>query len=61
MKETVAKISKTRSQFLEKIKKKKQANSWPELSSKNGRRLKSIKLEMKMDKLQQTKQKYKES
>ena len=58
-KETVAKINKTTSWFFEKINKidKPLAVS----SGKNGRRIKSINLEMKMEKSQQTTQKYKGS
>ena len=59
MKETIAKINKTKSWFSEKINKidKPLASS----SRKKGRRLKSIELEMKKEKLQQTPQKYKTS
>ena len=54
--ETRAKINKTKSWFLEKIEKPE-----PDISRKKGRRIKSIKLEMKMERSQQTKQKYKGS
>ena len=57
MKETVAKINKTKSWFFEKINKIWQAIS--QTLSKKGRRLKPIKLEMKKGKLQQTTPKYK--
>ena len=58
-KETIAKISKTKSWFFEKIKKigKLLADS----STKKERRIKSTKLEMKKEKSQQTTQKYKGS
>ena len=58
-KETVAKITKTTSWFFEKINKidKPLAIS----SGKNGRRIKSINLETKMEKSQQTTQKHKRS
>ena len=55
---TIAKINKTKSWFFEKI---NQTNCQPDSSRKIGRRIKSIKLEMKMEKLQQTTQKYKGS
>ena len=56
-KETTAKINKTKSWFFEKIYKIDK----PDSSRKKGRRIKSTKLEMKMEKSQQTTQKYKES
>ena len=58
-KDTIAKINKAKSWFFEKINKidKPLAIS----SGKNGRRIKSTKLEMKMEKSQQTIQKYKGS
>ena len=58
-KETIAKINKAKSWFFERINKidKPLASS----SKNKGRRIKSIKLEMKMEKSQQTTQKYKES
>ena len=58
-KETIAKINKTKSWFFEKINKINQslANS----SRNKGRKIKSIKLEMKMERSQQTTQKYKGS
>ena len=56
-KETIAKINKTKSWFFGKI---KQTNHQPDSSRKKGR-LKSTKLEMKMEKSQQTTQKYKGS
>ena len=58
MKETIAKINKTKSWFFEKINKIDQPLA--RLIMKKGRRLKSIELEMK-EKLQQTLQKYKGS
>ena len=58
-KETIAKINKTKSWFLRGY--IKQTNHQPDLSRKEGRRIKSIKLEMKMEKSQQKTQKYKES
>ena len=51
-KETIPKISKTTSCFSEKINK---TDHQPDSSRKKGRRIKSTKLEMKMDKSQQTK------
>ena len=58
MKETIAKINKTKSWLFKKIDKiDKQSDS----SRKKGRRIKSIKLEMKMEKSQQTTEKYKRS
>ena len=59
-KETIAKINKTKSWFFEKINKidKPLARL---IKKKKGRRIKSTKLEMKMEKSQQTTQKYKES
>ena len=58
-KETIAKINKAKSWFFERINKidKPLASS----SKNKGRRIKSIKLEMKMERSQQTTQKYKES
>ena len=56
MKETIVKINKTKSSFFEKIKLTK---FQPDSSRKNERRIKSPKLEMKKEQLQQTMQKYK--
>ena len=58
-KETVAKISKTKSWFFEKI--NKIDKPLARLIKKKGRRIKSTKLEMKIKKSQQTTQKYKGS
>ena len=58
MKETIAKINKTKSWFFEKI---NQTNCQPDSSRNKGRRIKSIKLEMKVERSQQTTQKYKGS
>ena len=58
-KETVAKINKTTSWFFEKI--NKIDKPLARLIKKKGRRIKSTKLEMKMEKSQQTTQKYKGS
>ena len=55
-KETIAKINKAKSWFFEKINKIDKP-----LARKKGRRIKSTKLEMKMEKPQQTTQKYKGS
>ena len=55
-KETIAKINKTKSWFFEKINKIDKP-----LARKKGRRIRSTKLEMKMEKSQQTTQKYKGS
>ena len=56
MKETVVKINKTKSWFFEKI--NKIDNPLARLIKKE-RRIKSTKLEMKKERLQQTTQKYK--
>ena len=58
-KETVAKINKTKSWFFEKI--NKIDKPLARLIKKQGRRIKSTKLEMKMERSQQTTQKYKGS
>ena len=58
MKETIVKINKTKSWFLEKIKKIDKPFQ-PDSSRKKERRIKSTKLEMKKERLQQTVQKYK--
>ena len=58
MNETIAKINKTESWCFEKI---KLISHQPDSSRKRGRGLKSIKSEMKKEKLQQTPQKYKAS
>ena len=59
-KETITKINKTKSWFFEKLSKidKPLARL---IKKKKGRRIKSTKLEMKMEKSQQTTQKYKGS
>ena len=57
-KETIAKINKTKSWFSEKI--NKIDKPLARLMKKKGRRIKSMKLEMKMEKSQQTTQKYKD-
>ena len=54
MKETVN-INKIKSWFFEKI---KLTNLYPDLSRKKERRIKSTKLEMKKERLQQTMKKY---
>ena len=56
MKETTVKINKTKSWFFEKI--KKIDNPLARLKKK--KRIKSTKLEMKKERLQQTMQKYKD-
>ena len=56
MKETIAKINKTKSWFFEKI---KLTSLQPDSSRKRERRIKSTKLEMKKERLQQKMQKYK--
>ena len=58
-KETIAQINKTKSWFFEKINKLDKALA--RLIKKRGRRIKSTKLEMKMEKSQQTTRKYKGS
>ena len=58
-KETIAKINKTKSWFFEKINKIDQPLA--RLIKKKSRRMKSPKLEMNMEKSQQTTQKYKGS
>ena len=63
MKQTIAKINKTKSWFFEKIKKidKPLARLIKKKKKKKSRRIKSTKLETKMEKSQQTTQKYKGS
>ena len=56
MKDTIVKINKTKSWFFEKI---KLTNLYPDPLRKKDRRIKSTKLQMKKERLQQTKQKYK--
>ena len=58
-KETIAKINKAKSWFFEKI--NKIDKPLARLIKKKGRRIKSTKSEMKMEKLQQKTQKYKGS
>ena len=57
MKETIVKINKTKSCFFEKI--NKIDKPLARLIKKKKRRIKSTKLEMKKESLQQTMQKYK--
>ena len=57
MKKTIAKINKTKSWFFEKINKMDKPSQTHQ--EKKGRGFKSIKLEMKKEKLQLTAQKYK--
>ena len=57
--ETIVNINKTKSLFFEKI--NKIDNLLARLIKKKGRRIKSTKLKMKMEKSQQTTQKYKGS
>ena len=57
MKETIVKINKTKSSFFEKINKIDKPQ--PDLSRKKERRIKSIKLETKKERLQQRMQQYK--
>ena len=59
-KETIAQINKAKSWFFEKIN-KILTNHLPDSSRNKGRRIKSTKLERKMEKSQQTTQKYKGS
>ena len=59
MKETIAKINKTKNWFFEKI--NKIDKPLTRLIKKKGRRLKPIELEMKKEKSQLTLQKYKGS
>ena len=56
MKETMVQINKTKSWLFEKI---KLTNLQPDSLRKKERRIKSTKLEMKKERLQQTMQKYK--
>ena len=56
--ETIAKINKAKSWFFEKI---NLTNHQPDSSRNKGRRIKSTKLEMKMERSQQATQKYKGS
>ena len=58
-KETIAKINNTKSWLFEKI--NKIDKPLPDSSRNKGRRIKSTKLEMKMERSQQTTQKYKGS
>ena len=58
-KETIAKINKAKSWFFEKI--NKIDKPLARLMKKKGRRIKSMKLEIKVEKSQQITQKYKES
>ena len=60
MKETIAKINKTKSWFFEKMNKIDKFLT-KIIKKKKGRRIKSVKLEMKVEKPQQTTQKYKRS
>ena len=57
MKETIVKINKTKSWFFEKI--KKRLTNFARLIKEKKRRIKSTKLEMKKERLQQIMQKYK--
>ena len=59
MKETIAKINKAKSWFFERI--NKIDKPLARLIKNKGRKIKSIKLETKMERSQQTTQKYKES
>ena len=59
MKETIAKFNKAKSLFFEKV--NKIDKPLARLIKKKGRRIKSTKSEMKMEKLQQKTQKYKGS
>ena len=58
-KETIAKINKAKSWFFERINKIDKPQ--PDSSRNKGKKFKSIKLEMKMERSQQTTQKYKGS
>ena len=58
-KETIAKINKAKGWFFERINKIDKYQ--PDSSRNKGRKIKSIKLEMKMERSQQTTQKYKGS
>ena len=58
-KKTIAKINKAKSWFFKRINKIDKPSA--RLIKKQGRKIKSIKLEMKMERSQQTTQKYKES
>ena len=57
MKETIVKINKTKSSFFEKV--NKMDKPLARLIKKKERRIKSTKLEMKKERLQQTMKKYK--
>ena len=59
IKETIAKINKAKSQLFQKI--NKIDKPLARFIKKQGRKIKSIKLEMKMERSQQTRQKYKGS
>ena len=58
-KKTIAKINKAKSWFFERINKIDKPK--PDSSRNKGRKIKSIKLEIKMERSQQTTQKYKGS
>ena len=58
-KKTIAKINKTKTWFFERI--NKIDKPLARFIKNKGRKIKSIKLEMKMERSQQTTQKYKES
>ena len=58
-KETIGKINKTKTWLFEKI--NKIDEPFPDSSRKKGKRIKSAKLKMKMEKSQQTTEKYKRS
>ena len=57
MKETIVEVNKTKSWFFQKI--SKIDKPLARLIKKKGKRIKSTKLEMKKERLQQTMQKYK--
>ena len=59
MKETIVKINKTKNWFFDKANKIDKPPA--RLIKKKGRKIKSVKLEMKMQRSQQTTQKYKGS
>ena len=60
-KETIAKINKAKSWFFERINKIDKPLARQREKRNKGRKIKSIKLEMKMERSQQTTQKYKGS
>ena len=59
MKETIVKMNKTKAWFFENINKNDKPLAFSQTHEEKERRIKSTKLEMKKERLQQTVQKYK--